>query len=158
MNTEQANTLGQTAPYDWMPEARAIAAQCWCEPETSGTQMDPVLAEVFARHIAVWMRTGAQHARDAQYWHVAETASAERIAALEKERDALKAAIATAYGHLWHVNNEPYAPIPIYTPGKAAYAARKVLRELLTSEQRGDAINATQKVWGATIDAAKGES
>ena len=86
---------------------------------------------------------------------------ADRIAALEaelarvtKERDALLAAACTAYGHLWHVNNEPMAPIPIYTPEKAAYAARKVLRDLLTSEQRGDAINATQHVWG---DAARKE-
>lgn len=158
MNTEQANTLGQTAPYDWMPEAMAIAAQCWCEPETSGTQMDPVLAEVFARHIAAWMRTGAQHARDAQYWHAAETASVKRIAELEAENAAMLKAVRLAYGHLWHVNNEPAAPIPIYTPEKAAYAARKLLRDLLTSEQRGDGINATQNVWGdAAIDAAKRE-
>ena len=76
------------------------------------------------------------------------------LARVTKERDALLAAARTAYGHLWHVNNEPMAPIPIYTPEKAAYAARKVLRDLLTSEQRGDAINATQNVWG---DAARKE-
>lgn len=64
------------------------------------------------------------------------------------EVERLKATVALAYGHLWHVNNEPATPIPIYTPEKAAYAARKLLRDLLTSEQRGDAINATQKVWG----------
>ena len=92
---------------------------------------------------------------------VLRTLDQQRIAALEaelarvtKERDALLAAACTAYGHLWHVNNEPMAPIPIYTPEKAAYAARKVLRDLLTSEQRGDAINATQNVWG---DAARKE-
>ena len=92
---------------------------------------------------------------------ILRTLDKQRIAALEadlarvtKERDALLAAARTAYGHLWHVNNEPMAPIPIYTPEKAAYAARKVLRDLLTSEQRGDAINATQNVWG---DAARKE-
>ena len=70
------------------------------------------------------------------------------LARVTEERDAMLVAACTAYGHLWHVNNEPMAPIPTYTPEKAAYAARKVLRDLLTSEQRGDAINATQHVWG----------
>lgn len=50
-------------------------------------------------------------------------------------------AVAAAYGHLWHVNNEPASPIPPYSPEKAAYEARKALRGLLTSEQRGEAIN-----------------
>ena len=72
----------------------------------------------------------------------------EEIARLTAERDAALAKVALAYGHLWHVNNEPAAPIPIYTPEKAAYEARKILRDMLTSEQRGDAINATQNVWG----------
>ena len=84
-----------------------------------------------------------------------------RMAGALKERDEARAecekvrnAVAIAYGHLWHVNNEPMAPIPMYSPEKAAYAARKELRDLLTSEQRGDAINATQHVWG---DAARKE-
>lgn len=50
-------------------------------------------------------------------------------------------AVATAYGYLWHVNNEPAAPIPMYSPEKAAYEARRALRDLLTSGQRGEAIN-----------------
>lgn len=49
-------------------------------------------------------------------------------------------AIATAYGYLWHVNNEPGTPNR-YRPERAAYEARKVLRELLTHEQRGNGIN-----------------
>ncbi len=49
-------------------------------------------------------------------------------------------AIATAYGYLWHVNNEPGTPNQ-YRPERAAYEARKVLRELLTHEQRGNGIN-----------------
>jgi hypothetical protein len=56
-----------------------------------------------------------------------------------------------AYGHLWHVNNEPMSPIPLYSPEKAAYEARKVLRDMLTHEQRGIAINQVQ----ALIDAAR---
>lgn len=55
-------------PYDWMPEARQIAAQCWCDPETQHIVMDHVLCEAVARRIAAWMRTGAQHARNEEYW------------------------------------------------------------------------------------------
>ena len=53
----------------------------------------------------------------------------------------LTAAIAKAYGYLWCVNCEPGTPRQ-YSPEKAAYAARKELRDLLTKEQRGAAINA----------------
>jgi hypothetical protein len=52
-----------------------------------------------------------------------------------------KQAVMLAYGHLWHVNNEPMAPIPMRSPEKAAYAARRVLLDLLTHEERGLAIN-----------------
>ena len=80
----------------------------------------------------------------------------EELAAVRAERDALLSKIALAYGHLWHVNEEPFAPVPVYTPQKAAWEARKILRDTLTSEQRGDGINATQKVWGdAAIDKAR---
>ena len=50
-------------------------------------------------------------------------------------------AIALAYGYLWHVNEEPFAPIPTYTPQRAAYDARLILRNMMTHEQRGEAIN-----------------
>ena len=53
----------------------------------------------------------------------------------------LEAAIQTAYGYLWCVNNEPGTPIALYPTEKAAYEARKVLRDLLTTEQRGQGIN-----------------
>ena len=79
---------------------------------------------------------------------------AHELAQARAECEKVRNAVAIAYGHLWHVNNEPMAPIPMYSPEKAAYAARKELRDLLTSEQRGDAINATQHVWG---DAARKE-
>ena len=45
----------------WMPEARQIAAQCWCDPETSDRVMDTALAEAVATRIAGWMATAAQH-------------------------------------------------------------------------------------------------
>lgn len=44
-------------------------------------------------------------------------------------------------GHLWHVNNGPMAPIPLRSSETAAYEARKQLRDLLTHEERGLAIN-----------------
>lgn len=71
---------------------------------------------------------------DGTQLYAAPPDQSERIAALE-------AAVAEAYGHLWHVNNEPGAPAMLYSPGNAAYAARKLLRELLTKEQRGEGIN-----------------
>ena len=55
-------------------------------------------------------------------------------------------AIALAYGHLWHVNNDPMAPIPLRSHETAAYAARKALRDLLTNEERGMAINRVQSI------------
>ena len=56
------------------------------------------------------------------------------------ELESLRSVIATAYGYLWCVNNEPGTPHQ-YTPEKSATEARKVLRDLLTHEQRGEAIN-----------------
>lgn len=69
------------------------------------------------------------------------------IAIMRKEQEPVsdaekwKQAVMLAYGHLWHVNNEPMAPIPLRSPEKAAYAARRVLLDLLTHEERGLAIN-----------------
>ena len=53
----------------------------------------------------------------------------------------VRMAVMLAYGHLWHVNNEPMAPTPLYLPERAAYAARSQLRDLLTKQERGEAIN-----------------
>ena len=52
----------------WMSEARQIAAQCWCDPETSGTPMDVRLAEAVAKRIQAWMETSAQNQRNADYY------------------------------------------------------------------------------------------
>lgn len=54
--------------------------------------------------------------------------------------DVLRAAIGRAYGYLWHVNNEPGTPGQ-YPPERAAYEARKILRDLLSHEERGQCIN-----------------
>jgi hypothetical protein len=58
----------QAERVDWMPEARQMAAQCWCDEDTKHTEMDGVLAEAVARRIAAWMETGAFHARNEAYW------------------------------------------------------------------------------------------
>ena len=59
---------GPNEYYDWLPEARQIAAQCWCDDETKHLVMEPALAEAVARRVAAWMQTGAQHARNEEYW------------------------------------------------------------------------------------------
>lgn len=51
-----------------MGEARQIAAQCWCDPETENTEMDVVLAEAVARRIAIWMDAAAQFSRNSDFY------------------------------------------------------------------------------------------
>ena len=53
----------------WMPEARQIAAQCWCDDETKNTVMDTVLAESVAKRIAAWMDAAAETQRNCDYYH-----------------------------------------------------------------------------------------
>jgi hypothetical protein len=77
-------------------------------------------------------------------------ADSEREAMYEaaRELEKLRKAIALAYGHLWHVNNEPAAPIRVRSAEECAYEARKVLRDLLTKEERGTAIYEAGKLIG----------
>ncbi len=60
---------------------------------------------------------------------------------LRDEIGRLRHLIGTAYAFLWCVNNEPGTPVAIYTPERAAYEARKLLRDTMTHEQRGHYIN-----------------
>lgn len=46
-----------TKDPNWMDEARNLAAQCWRDKETEDRAMDVVLAEAFAKRIAVLMDT-----------------------------------------------------------------------------------------------------
>ena len=55
-------------PEPWMDEARQIAAQCWCDPETSDRTMDTQLAEAVARRIATWMDTAARFSEGLEYY------------------------------------------------------------------------------------------
>ena len=52
----------------FMDEARQIAGQCWCDEETSNIEMDVVLAEVFARRLAVVLSISAQQFRNVDFW------------------------------------------------------------------------------------------
>ncbi len=52
----------------WMPEARAMAAQCWCDDETKHIVMDTALAEAIAKRIAAWMDTAADFARNEDFY------------------------------------------------------------------------------------------
>jgi len=60
--------MGEPNERPWIEEARAQAAQCWCESETGKKVMDPVLCETVARRIASWMDTAAQNERNANYY------------------------------------------------------------------------------------------
>jgi len=73
--------------------------------------------------------------------------------AAQKADDALRTAVKTAYGYLWHVNNEPGTPNQ-YAPERAAYEARKMLRAHLTKDERGEGINAAR---AAIAQQRKGE-
>lgn len=52
----------------YMEAAMQEAAQCWCDDETSSKQMDHVLAEAFAKRLAVWMESTMQMARNAAFY------------------------------------------------------------------------------------------
>ena len=80
-----------------------------------------------------------------------QAAATKTLHQTREENAKLKEAVALAYGYLWHVNNEPMAPIPLYSPETAAHEARKVLRDLMTNEQRGEAINRVQKLLGHNV-------
>jgi hypothetical protein len=51
------------------PESLQLAAQCWCDPRTSGTVMDPVLATVFAEMLDRHNETTLQYFRNAEFYH-----------------------------------------------------------------------------------------
>ena len=93
------------------------------------------------KQVAQWAREASDSADHiAQQAFAAGAASMQRAAPQPVNQMPLDA-VALAYGHLWHINNEPMAPIPLRSDGDASYAARKILRDLLTTEQRGNGIN-----------------
>ena len=60
----------ETHPMD--EAATHAIAQGWCEPETSGQEMDVVLAMAIAKPVSQvlrnWYDTAAQHARNEEYY------------------------------------------------------------------------------------------
>lgn len=52
----------------WLPEARQIVERCWDDPTVENREVDSSLAKVFAREIALWMDTAAQHRKNADYY------------------------------------------------------------------------------------------
>ena len=48
--------------------AMQFAAQAWCQPETSGKEMDVTLAMAFATVLDNWMETASQEARNAAFY------------------------------------------------------------------------------------------
>ncbi len=87
--------------------------------------------------LTAWWERGRALAAQAAAAHAQQPA---QPAALTDEA-LWRKAVQEAYGWLWHVNNEPMAPIPMWPPERAAYEARKCLRDLLTTAERGEAIN-----------------
>lgn len=79
----------------------------------------------------------------------ARTAVSAALQAQAGEAEGLRAKVATAYGWLWHVNNEPAAPVPLFSSEQAAYEARKILRDTMTHDQRGKAINSVAAILAA---------
>ena len=53
---------------NWMNEARSLAAQCWCDPETEKKEFDSILCEAVAKRIVVWIETAAQNQINADYY------------------------------------------------------------------------------------------
>lgn len=84
--------------------------------------------------------------------YAAPTDAQSRIAELEAQ-------LALAYGLLWHVNAGMDAPhgTPSLTPERGAMESRKILRDLLTHEQRGDGINAARNYMVALAAEKEGE-
>ena len=48
--------------------AMQMAAQAWCQPETSDKEMDTELAMAFATVLDNWMETASQEARNAEFY------------------------------------------------------------------------------------------
>jgi hypothetical protein len=68
--------------------------------------------------------------------YTADQMHAHAAAVSAAYNDVLREALALAYGHLWLVNDEPGTPIRLHSSGTAASIARKILRDVLTDEQR----------------------
>jgi hypothetical protein len=64
--------------------------------------------------------------------------------ALERTKE-LEDVIALAYGHLWCINTDRNVEAPVYTAEAAANTARRILRDKIDVENRGDGITAASE-------------
>lgn len=127
--------------YDSLDALDERAAE---QPERIGTKRH--LSSLRASIQAVVQKLSLARARIADLESAAQAPAANG--------DALREAVKTAYGYLWHVNNEPGTPNQ-YAPERAAYEARKVLREHLTKDERGDGINVVRAAMQRTTGSEK---
>lgn len=113
--------------------------------------------------VPIRMTLAMQRVCDQDDWEWADVLAAANAVTESEYADALegaagaapvpedwRSAVAMAYGHLWHIDNEPMDPIPLRSEESAAYAARKLLRDLLTTEERGEAINSVRAMLTAS--------
>ena len=93
-----------------------------------------------------WRRLYERAEASIQYGYMPEAAQLRsQLSARDAEVRALREAVQTAYGYLWCVNSKLGTPHH-YSAERAAYEARKALRDLLTNEQRGAGINAAMAI------------
>lgn len=52
----------------FMPDARQLAAQCWCDESTKHIEMNVALAESVAKRIAAWMVSAVEFSNGLQYY------------------------------------------------------------------------------------------
>jgi hypothetical protein len=142
--TNQENDI-VAHPYDWMDEARAMAAQCWCDDETEHIVMDTTLAEAIAWRIAAWMQTGALHASNETYWRKrAEEAEAE-LSSIKASQDEPVAFAVKGFQLQWNPKRNLDAldftgKQPLYLhPSPTPQGWRKLLQEIVDLAEVGDA-------------------
>lgn len=121
----------------------------WCMNMATNEQLADIVAAVPdigdkpAREMTIARMAYAAAGRNLHFegQHGAEEPAdtAQRLA-LVQELETLRELVGLAYGHLWCVNNDPGTPYQ-YKPERAAYEARKLLRDTMTHEQRGKFIN-----------------
>lgn len=92
-----------------------------------------------------------------QAWEDGRKSMHDELEQSRAECERLRKSVADTYAILWHVNNEPLAPVPLFTSDRAAYEARKILRDLMTSEDRGVAINNVREYFAALAQQEKGD-
>jgi hypothetical protein len=128
-----------------------------CELAWRDAEIERIWLEYAEYRICVGSENDLRDAEIARLHSDLETAERALDAQTDfrKEIERLRERIAITYGYLWHANDEPGTPNR-YGSERAAIEARKVLREILTGEQRGKGINAARAaIVGADMNKGK---